>query len=386
MVPNPLPAPVDPAAPRVLLLHGETIFCAGAQRMLAYFLQGTQEAGIHATLALAPSPKLEALLPPNLPTLPLPSNQRFSLPGLLRQTLAVRRLVRQHGFQILHGWTARDWELTAAAALATRCPSIGLLHDHPVAPHISPSRRRLMRLCGTHVLSRVLCVSHAVAQACRDQRYPAHRVCVVHNGIPMPPTPEPSRRGPVVRLGYLGVFSERKGLRVLFQIIDELAQHLPAGWELHLAGGTQEEAGTRLMEELKARYADRAWWSQLHWRGWITNAPAFIAEVDLLIMPSSEFDPFPTVLLEAGAAARPVLAARVGGVPEIVEDGLTGWCFDPTQPAAAARRLAQLVQQPELLHDAGAAAGVRARAQFSVSTMAAAYARLYRELAPRQGS
>lgn len=368
---------------RTLVLHGETLFCAGAQKMLGYFAEGAGNTALDLDLAIAmaPNPKLSELLPPSIRTLPLPPNQRFSALGLLRQILAIRRHVRTGGFQVLHGWTARDWELTATARLATRRPALGLLHDHPRAPHISSGRQRLMRLCANHGLDRTLCVSRAVSSACVEAGYPASRLAVVHNGIPhATPHPAPPSPGRVLRLGYLGIFSERKGLRLLFRVLDQLGQLQPDGWELELAGGAQDEAGQRLVEELRATYSTRPWWPRLRWIGWVRRPADFIGTVDLLIVPSSEFDPFPTVLLEAASGARPVLAAGVGGVPEIVVDDETGWIFDPASPETGSRRLAQLLAEPQRLVSAGAAAARHVRLHFGVESMVRNYLAAYRAL------
>lgn len=353
--------------------------------MLAYFLEGAHRAGVDATLALAPNAKLTPLLPPAAKLLEIPVCQQFNPLGLWRQAIAVRRLVRAGDFEVLHGWTARDWELTSLAGRLTGRPTVGLLHDHPLANHISRGRRRLMHLCARYGLTRTLCVSQAVADACRAAGYPPDRLAVVHNGLPLPGDPAlpPEPRRPV-RLGYLGIFSERKGLRVLFRMLQELGRSGSADWELSLAGGAQDEAGEALIGELRQTYQGEPWWPKLRWAGWVTDTARFLATLDLLIVPSSEFDPFPNVLLEAAASARPVFAARVGGVPEIVRDGDTGWLFDPADPALAARGLAALIADPPCLARGGASAGRRIHAEFTVETMAAGYHRLYSQLLERR--
>lgn len=365
---------------RLLVVHGETVFCAGAQKMLGYFAEGAKAAGIDLAIACTPNPKLSELLPAGTPTLPLPINQQFSATGLLRQALAVRRLAREGGHQGLLGWTARDWECTALARFLSRRPGLGLLHDHPLAPHISGGRRRLMRACARSGLDAVLCVSGAVAEACAAAGYPRPRLRVVRNGIPHAPSPPPPQPGVRPRLGYLGIFSERKGLRLLFRMLDRLGQVQPEGWDFALAGGAQDDEGRALVDELRATYASRPWWPRLQWVGWVRQPLDFVRTVDLLVVPSSQFDPFPTVLLEAGSAARPVLAARVGGVPEIVEDGITGWIFNPDDPEGAGEHLARLVSAPTSLAAAGAAAAARVRREFDVATMAAGYLEAFRPL------
>ena len=124
----------------------------------------------------------------------------------------------------------------------------------------------------------------------------------------------------------------------------------------------------------------RPWWPRVQWLGWVKSPHNFLQTVDLLVVPSSEFDPFPTVLLEAGQCGVPVLASRVGGVPEIVADGQTGWLFEAGKVEAAAQILSRLMATPEILKGAGQAARVRVLREFSASKMVAEHRLLYSNL------
>lgn len=349
--------------------------------MLAYFLESLPALGLNLDLALAacPSPNLSRLLPPHTPTFPLPENQRFSLLGAWRQSLALLRLRKTFPCDLLHGWTARDWELTSLAARFSRRPAIGLLHDHPRAAHHSPTRQRLMLNCARFGLHRVLCVSQAVALACRSAGYPADRLRTIPNGIPLGPSTTTPSPGPSLHLGFLGVYSTRKGLHHLFQILDLASRQSLPDWHLSLAGAAQEPDGEALVAEIHQSYSSRPWWPRVHWKGWTRDTASFLASLDLLILPSSDFDPFPTVLLEAGAAARPAFAARVGGVPEIIIPNQTGWLYNPSDIPAAADQLASILRQPHALSTVGAAHAHRVREHFSVQKMTRNYLSLYQE-------
>ncbi len=69
--------------------------------------------------------------------------------------------------------------------------------------------------------------------------------------------------------------------------------------------------------------------------GWVDNAPGLMRHLDVLVLPSHQ-EPFGTVLSEAMAVGTPVVATRVGGLPEVVDDGVTGRLVEPGDPAAIA--------------------------------------------------
>src|SRR2546423_11345505 len=126
----------------------------------------------------------------------------------------------------------------------------------------------------------------------------------------------------------------------------------------------------------------KPWWPRVEWSGWVHKPIEFLKSVDLLIVPSSQFDPFPTVLLEAGTAGTPVLAAKVGGVEEIVVPDQTGWLFEPGNWRQAAGILARVLAAPDQLRRAGRAAFRRVGREFTIGQMVDNYLRVYSTVCP----
>jgi len=89
---------------------------------------------------------------------------------------------------------------------------------------------------------------------------------------------------------------------------------------------------------------------------------------------------FPNVLLEAMAAGRPVIATRVGGVPEIVEDGVTGLLVDPHSPDQLASAMIRLLRATEEAERMGRRGRERASKDFTIEKMVRSYEDLYLEL------
>ncbi len=101
----------------------------------------------------------------------------------------------------------------------------------------------------------------------------------------------------------------------------------------------------------------------------------------LVVMPSRCDEPFGLVAVEAALMARPVVASCVGGLAEVVADGETGLLVDKEDPAALARAVAHLLEDPGTAERMGQAARRRAQELFGLDGVVDAYAGLYRRLA-----
>jgi glycosyltransferase involved in cell wall biosynthesis len=366
---------------RVLIIHPEAQFFAGAERMLLYFAEAAQE--LDLTIATVAGSRLDSTLPQHISRIAIPDNRPFSPGAFGAAVRALWKAHRKQPFKVIQAWAARDWELAATLGRLIRVPVVGTLHDHASASFHSRGRRALMRWAVRIGMDRVICVSEAVRRSCLSAGYPAAKLTVIHNGIPLLPVGAPIHSpGHPVRLGFMGVFSERKGMLGLFQTIDALSQVHPEGWELAIAGGTQDSEGELLVRRLEDEFSHKPWWPRVRWVGWVKQPEAFYEQIDLFLCPSSEFDPFPTVLLEAARAGIPVLASDVGGIAEIVEDGKTGWVFPAGHWKAAAERLSGLISDPGCLGVAGGRARERMERCFAAGKMIARYRDLYSTLQP----
>jgi glycogen(starch) synthase len=118
--------------------------------------------------------------------------------------------------------------------------------------------------------------------------------------------------------------------------------------------------------------------------GWI--APDRISELinnaTVVVMPSRS-EALPSVALEAGMMARPIVASRVGGIPEIVIDHETGLLIDPEDVESLANAIGFLLRQPATAREFGHAARRRIQTFFSFDRYVDAYEALYKQLAAR---
>ena len=146
---------------------------------------------------------------------------------------------------------------------------------------------------------------------------------------------------------------ELKGIEYLLSAAAALRREFPA-LRVEIAGSGPQR------EKLEEAVAHAGLGGQVKFLGWIDDLTSVLPRWDVFVMPSLE-EGFPIAALDAMAAGLPVVATSVGGVPELIEDGKTGWLVPPRDAEALASRLRLLLCNPELRLSMGAA-GVCPRA------------------------
>jgi glycosyltransferase involved in cell wall biosynthesis len=152
-----------------------------------------------------------------------------------------------------------------------------------------------------------------------------------------------------VRIGFVGTLVWHKGLHVLLEAV----RQLPVGaWEMEAWGAL--DTFPDYTDELRRMAAGRP----VHLRGAFPNEQA--AEVysrfDLLVVPSLWPENSPLVIHEAFMAGVPVVAARIGGIPELIHDGVNGVLYDAHSASSLADALRGLILRPDRIADMAARA------------------------------
>ncbi len=378
-MPNPV---THPSCRRCLIIHTETQYLGGAEKMLHYYLEGLVAAGVETTLAAIAGSQVWGGVPPQVRQLPLANAQQFSLMQLWRQAQTVARAHRQHPFQVAHAWMARAWELGSLLAWRSGLPTLGTLHDHPQAPFISPSRQKLMRASAQWGLKKIAVVSGAVHQACVAAGYPLHKLAVVHNGLDggacesRPGDGDAFRRRlqldgrPIVLFG--GRASGAKGGDQLVRAMSHVIRRVPA--QLVVLGDRPE-----YFTVVRRIAAESGVPSGVgHDGGWLDPEGLRQAHgaATVCAIPSVYPDPFNLMTLRAMLHERPVVGTCHGATPELVVDGVTGRIADPWDAEAFGTAIADVIADPATAAAMGAAGRVRAIAEFSLDRQLAGYAQL----------
>lgn len=105
----------------------------------------------------------------------------------------------------------------------------------------------------------------------------------------------------------------------------------------------------------------------------------FLKPVDILILPSLDYEDFPFVVIEAMSMARPVIGTRVAGMPEQIDDGETGFLCDPGNAQALAAAMFWFLQNPDMVNEMGTKGLEKFNRLFKLENALKAYYEVYQE-------
>ena len=225
---------------------------------------------------------------------------------------------------------------------------------------------------------------HAALALADVLRVPSSKVLNFHNGI----APRPTFKGAdetrarlgvspgALLFGIVALLEERKGHRNLIQAMAILRDRIPAGTlpTLLVEGSGPDE------KDLRSLVVQSGLSDNVRFIGHESNVFEFMLALDVLVLPSIRNEDFPNVILEAMSLGKAVIASKLAGVPEQIEDGVTGWLVAPNNPDDLASVMAQLVSQKGLIARAGNNAKVRFEKLFSANIAVSRYLALYHDI------
>ncbi len=233
------------------------------------------------------------------------------------------------------------------------------------------------------VYSKIIAISAAVKSILESHGIQKEKICLIPDGVdtaayaPAKGTSGTLRRElgipeHAVIAGVIAQLIERKGHHVLIEALSKIGAPPDELRVLFFGRGTLEKSLRRMVRD---RGLDRS----IIFCGFRSNLNQLIPQLDLLIHPALS-EGLGVALLEASACAVPIIASRVGGIPEIVEDGETGLLAAPGNAAELAGKLRQLINSPIERGRLGIAGRRRVLEHFSTDQMIAKHERLYRSL------
>lgn len=223
----------------------------------------------------------------------------------------------------------------------------------------------------------VTTVSKSILDETRD-RVPAKadQCSVIYNALEPPELePEPIDTDNPTLL-CLGRLMPVKGFDIAMRALPKVLERHPNARVIVAGDGAERQNLEQIVNELGLQKA-------VEFLGWVQpdDVPALLNRATIGVFPSRD-EPFGLVALEAGLMKRPVVATRVGGLPEVVDDGVTGLLVPPEDTDALAGAINEMLNAPARMIKMGEAGKQKAARDFSWDRYMQEYEDLYRQLAP----
>jgi glycosyltransferase involved in cell wall biosynthesis len=373
---------------QAIVVAGPPMQTGGTEQHLLHVLPALVDRGFDITVVLlAGGGALEQKLREHRLTVRVP---RLALPRPLRtgvQAFMIRSAVQQSGARVVHAFLSEPY---IAATMST----VMLVRNRPALVH---GRRSLAFYAKRHAYaSKVERMSHrfaaalvgnstAVAAELMVEAGSHEKVCVIHNGIPQQGrVTEGERRAARAHFGVgadqvviakVANFHPYKGHSDLIRGLVDVQARMPAGWRLLLAG---RDAGAE--SDVKALIAANGLDDNVVFVGETSGSRMVYAAADIGVLVSHT-EGFSNSLIEGMAAGLPMIATRVGGNVDAIQDELSGLLVSISNAGEIGDAILRLSHDAKLCATLGEQAANRAEAVFSLSSCVDHYERLWRGLA-----
>ena len=324
------------------------------------------------------------------------------LPWFLSEMMSIRRrladlihkhridVVQTHLLQTLDFLTLALFRGTGLRGLVWTIHNVEFLPDGDRGwSALKRSAHRSLYRRTARKVDRIVAVSKEVRDAVLQQLAPVDEACVttIPNGVdPTRYDVQSDRAALCAELGVeiasplilaVGRLSEQKGHRYLLEAAHSVLRAHPGAHFLLAGDGELREP---LLEAAHASGLGE----RVHFLGVRRDVPSLLASTDVFVLPSL-WEGLPIAILEAMAAARPIVATDVGGNTEALQDGVTGSIVPPADAPALATAVQAALSDPDRARELGQSARERVVADFSVENQAKQYIDLFEDIVRSRG-
>src|SRR5712671_6935075 len=338
----------------------------GGQNQVLLTVNGLREIGHRAALVAHPDGELRQRAAEGLELIPLAPRTEFDLSAAWRLARVLKRLqpdiVHAHD---AHGVAMASLSLSLGGGSAAQGPALVASRrvDFPLRGNSFSRWKHRQVDC-------FIAASEAIRQMLVGDGVPEERTVTVHEGIDVEhvvSTPLVDvhqlfflpHGAPVV--GNVAALVPHKGQRHLIEAAHMVVQKVPDARFVILGEGELREALERLIKEYHLE-------KHVLLPGFRTDVIGCLKSFDLFVM-SSVTEGLGTSLLDAMACARPIVATEAGGIPEVVDEGRTGFLVHVRDPRAMAASILQLLSDESMRTRMGQAGLARVRERFAVERM-----------------
>ena len=348
----------------------------GTEKILLEICRGLDRSRFeHEVLSLKSGGQAaEALTSEGIPVSPLDSPDGF-WPGLLdlpRLFFDLSRRIRDRRPDVVHTWLTR-------ANLIGRLAARLVGSRHVVSSLRVMEKEKIYHLWAerfTHFLCEAVTVNCTALRdfAARELSIPPEKIRLIFNGIrPVEREPSYHRRGAEgsFAVGTMGRLHKQKGIDIFLEAMPSVLEKY-SKCTFEIAGDGPEKKNLAALSE-KLGIQDR-----VRFAGTVPSIQ-FLSGLDVFVL-ASRWEGMPNVVLEAMALGKPVAAAAVGGVTDLIENGIDGLIFAPGSPSSCATEILRLLESGPLRRNLGDSAKKIVSEKFTMAAMLTAHASLYESI------
>ena len=291
----------------------------------------------------------------------------------------ISRILKKDGYDLIHAHCETSYLYGGLAGRFHGIPVVGTYHRSNLAFFEASWKYKILNRLLNHCVAISFDRKRLIVDNLGRQE---DQVSVIHGGVDIETLliAKAQRLGNIDRLDVhcgagpillsLGHIGEIKGHDIVIQAIAVVVQHYP-GAVLYICGWGEADEKQALLSLIDTHKLS----DHVYLKGQVTNPAQWLSVADVFVMAPRE-EGFGLVFAEASAIALPIVATRVGGIPDIIEDEETGLLVQPESVDETASALLKVIGNKELAARLGAAAAVRAKHLFSRKTMGQRYADL----------
>lgn len=300
----------------------------------------------------------------------------FSIPATIWK---LKRFIKQKNIDLIHTDAPRQ---TFYVGIAAR------LAGKPLIWHVrvSTPENKLYEKLLSSLASKLIAVSKAVLKRFEGLASKSDKFMVIYNGVDLTEfnqqladnrfKEEFEIEDDWILVGTVGQLIRGKGQEVFLKAAAQVSKLFPNVKFIIVGDGN--EAYRKKLEDLSEELGIE---EKVIFSGFREDIPQITSSFDIVVLPSSShFEGFPRVVLEGMACSKPVIATRIGGNPEAVEDGKTGMIVPPGNSDILAEAILELIKDKNKRSQMGEAGRKRVESLFSIEKNIAQIEKLYKEL------
>ncbi len=311
--------------------------------------------------------------------------RKMARPTTLWRVARLARHLRAEEVALVH---AQDFHTNTLGLLAARLAGIPSIVTRVDLGHaLDPMRRKALALVSCRA-QRVVVNALCIRDACLADGVEPARIAVVRNGLDLPafdhaatlepaPAPLPLDLAPPTVVQVANMHHPVKGQGDLLVAHREVLREIPEARLLLIGDGARRPGLEELARDLGIA-------GRVHFAGYRRDVPAVLARAKVAVS-ASYAEGISNAVLEAMAAHRPVVGTAVGGTPELVRDGVTGFLVPPGAPTQLAARIVALLKDPALARCMGDQGRALVEREFAVEAMRRSYDALYCDVVEEAG-